>query len=60
VTPPLGDEDEANERQPSTRTRGALGEIADWGPAEDCSDWADSSPPCLEPAAERLAAATAC
>ena len=28
---------------PSTDDEGVLGEIADWGPAEDWSDWADAT-----------------
>ncbi|MGH3961627.1 ribbon-helix-helix domain-containing protein [Mycobacterium sp.] len=29
--------------QPVTEEEGALGEIADWGPAEDWADWADAA-----------------
>lgn len=29
--------------RPLTGTESALGEIADWGPAEDWSDWADAA-----------------
>lgn len=29
-------------REPMTRDEAALGEIADWGPAEDWSDWTDA------------------
>lgn len=31
------------ESQPLTDAELSLGEIADWGPAEDWSDWADAS-----------------
>jgi hypothetical protein len=31
------------ERIPLTEGERALGEIADWGPAEDWSDWADAA-----------------
>lgn len=32
----------AYENQPLTESEKALGAIADWGPAEDWSDWADA------------------
>lgn len=32
----------AYEKQPLTESENALGAIADWGPAEDWSDWADA------------------
>lgn len=31
------------ERQPLDPGESALGEIADWGPAEDWADWADAT-----------------
>lgn len=31
------------ERVPSTASETALAEVADWGPAEDWSDWADAT-----------------
>jgi Arc/MetJ-type ribon-helix-helix transcriptional regulator len=31
------------ERQPLTASESALAEIADWGPAEDWSDWVDDT-----------------
>jgi predicted transcriptional regulator len=31
------------ERQPLDHSEQALAEIADWGPAEDWSDWADAT-----------------
>ncbi len=30
-------------RQPLTPQEASLGQIADWGPAEDWSDWADAT-----------------
>ncbi len=36
-------ETESWDRQPLTAAEAALGEIADWGPAEDWSDWADAA-----------------
>jgi Ribbon-helix-helix protein, copG family. len=41
----LGSEQEAAtwERTPLTEDERALAEIADWGPAEDWSDWADAT-----------------
>ena len=29
--------------RPLTRAESSIGEIADWGPAEDWSDWADAA-----------------
>jgi predicted transcriptional regulator len=31
------------EQQPLDKGEGALAEVADWGPAEDWSDWADEA-----------------
>ena len=31
------------ERVPPTKAEEALAEVADWGPAEDWSDWADAA-----------------
>lgn len=31
------------EEQPLTQAESAIGEIADWGPAEDWSDWDDAA-----------------
>jgi hypothetical protein len=41
----LASEDDADtwERMPPTESELVLGEIADWGPAEDWSDWADAA-----------------
>ncbi|MGH9208012.1 MAG: ribbon-helix-helix domain-containing protein [Acidimicrobiales bacterium] len=41
----LASEDDANtwDRFPPTPAEQALAEVADWGPAEDWSDWADAT-----------------
>ncbi len=39
-----GERDAENWRQiPATEAEASLGEIADWGPAEDWSDWGDAA-----------------
>lgn len=38
-----GEDIEAWSRQPMTASESALAEIAEWGPAEDWSDWGDAA-----------------